>query len=73
LFAKSKTYKQKLELKQKKVKKMPEIDELQFCATKIERTKLKALKDIAFSKRMHLKDLLRQILTDYANSHGANA
>jgi len=54
--------------------KMPkQAQELQFCATKVERQTLKKLRDIAFEKRLYLKDLLKEILTDYANKYGVNA
>ena len=47
-------------------------NELQFCATKLERSKLKVLRDIAFERRITLKELLYEILTDFAKKKVVN-
>jgi len=43
-------------------------EELHFCATKLDRHVLKKLHDIAFERHTTLKVLLKEILTNFANS-----
>ena len=50
-----------------------ENQDLMFCATKLERGTLQTLKNIAFNKRITLKDLLGEILTEYAKKHVVTA
>ena len=48
---------------------MTKDDNLQFCATRLERNTLKMLRDIAWKRSIHLKDLLNEVLTDFAEKN----
>jgi hypothetical protein len=43
--------------------------DMQFCATRIPRQDLKVLRDVAWHRSITLKELLYNILTEFAKTH----